>query len=339
VEVRASDAGCYMSRLTTRTAIVLAGAMLATSFQAAAQPTNQTVKTVGVLVPGRLDAQNEFHVFPNTLRKLGYREGGNLRFLVKEAGGNLDRLPLLARELVDARVHVIVAVNTPGSQAAINATREIPIVLTQVGDPVGSGLVANLARPGGNVTGVSNMIVRVAPKRLEILKEAVPSAKRIAVLFNPGDPVTSIQVRDVQSSAASLAVEVRFFPVSDLRELRVTFTQINAWQAHAGMWLVGQQHLFQAMAIKLAGQHKLPLMVGSQSDVVSGGLISYAADLAEIYQRTAAQVDRILKGMNPGDLPVEQATRFKLAINIKTAKTLGMTIPSSLLLRADAIVE
>lgn len=319
--------------------ILVAGAMLAASLQVTAQQTNQPVRSVGLLVPNRLDVQHQYPVFVETLRKFGYREGDNLRFLTKEAGGKLDRLPSLARELVDARVSVIVAFNTPGARAAIDATRQIPIVITQVGDPVSSGFVTNLARPGGNVTGVSNMVAGIAPKRMAILKEAVPSAKRIAVLFNPGDPITAQQVRDVQSSAAALAVEVRLFPVREPQELPETFTQIKAWQAHSAMWLAGQNQLFQAMTIKLAAQHKLPVMVGNAGEVVAGGFISYTTDAAEIFRRTAAQVDRILKGTKPGDLPVEQPTKFELAINLKTAKMLGLTIASSLLLRADQVVE
>ena len=319
--------------------VLVAGAMLAASLQVTAQQANQPVRSIGLLVPGSLQTQNEYPVFVETLRKLGYREGDNLRFLPKEAGGKLDRLASLARELVDARVDVIVAFNTPGARAAIDATRQIPIVITLVGDPVGSGFVTNLARPGGNVTGVSNMIAGLAPKRIQILKEAAPSAKRIAVLFNPGDPITAPQVRDVESSAAALAVEVRLFPIREPQELPDTFTQIMAWKAHSAIWLLGQHQLFQAMTIKLAAHHKLPVMVGNGGDVVAGGFISYTTDGAEIQQRTAAHVDRILKGGKPGDLPVEQPTKFELAINLKTAKMLGLKIAPSVLLRADRVVE
>lgn len=319
--------------------ILVAGAMLAASLQVTAQQTNQPVRSIGLLVPSRLQAMNEYPVFVETLRKLGYREGENLRLLAKEAEGKLDRLPSLARELVDARVGVIVAFNTPGAHAAIDATRQIPIVITHVGDPVGSGFVTNLARPGGNVTGVSNMAAGIAPKRMAILKEAMPSAKRIAVLFNPRDPITAPQVRDLESAAAALAVEVRLFPVREPQELPDTFTRIMAWKAHSAMWLFGQHQLFQAMTIRLAAQHNIPVMVANASDVEAGGLISYRTDDAEVNRRTAAHVDRILKGVKPGDLPVEQPTKFELAVNLKTAKMLGLTIESSVLLRADKVVE
>jgi putative ABC transport system substrate-binding protein len=211
--------------------------------------------------------------------------------------------------------------------------------MTQVGDPVGSGFVTNLARPGGNVTGVSNMIAGLAPKRMQILREAIPSAKRIAVLFNAGDPITKPQIRDLETSMITKGVDFRLFPVRKPDELSGTFNQIRAWNAHAAMWLIGQQQLFQAMTVRLAAQHNIPVMVGNTGDVRAGGLISYTNSLSESYRRTAAQVDLILKGKKPGDLPVEQATTFELAVNLKTARALGVTIPSTLLLRADYVVE
>lgn len=322
-----------LKALSARTLVAVS--LLAAAFQAGAQP----VRSVGLLVPSLLRAQNEFPAFVDTLRQLGYRDGENLRLVTKEAAGKLDRLPALARELVDARVEVIVAFNTPGARAAIDATRDIPIVITQVGDPVGSGFVTNLARPGGNVTGVSNMIAVLAPKRMQVLREAIPSARRIAVLFNPGDPITKPQIDDLEILAKSKSVDVRMFPMRRPDELAETFTQIMAWNAHAALWLLGQQQLFQAMTIELAARHKLPVMVGNAADVIAGGLISYSNNISEVYRRTAAQVDLILKGKRPGDLPVEQPTRFELTINLKTAKALGLTIPPALLLRADRVVE
>ena len=313
--------------------------LLAAAFQTIAQPAGQPVRTVGLLVPGTLQTQTDSFVLMSELRRLGYREPENLRLVRREAVGKFERLPSLARELVDARVEVIVAFNTPGVRAAIDATREIPIVMTQVGDPVGSGFVANLARPGGNVTGVSNRVAELAPKRMEVLRETLPFAKRIAVLFNPADPVTKPQVQHLEALRASIGVDFRFFPARRLDDFAETFGEVLAWQAHAAMWLNGQQQLFQAMTIKLATQHKLPVMVGSAGDVRAGGLISYTASAPETYRRTAALVDLILKGKKPGDIPVEQPTRFELAINLKAAKALGLTIPSSMLLRADHVVE
>jgi putative ABC transport system substrate-binding protein len=319
--------------------VLVAGTLLAAALQAIAQPPSQPVRSVGLLVPSLLQAQSDYPVFVNELRQLGYREGQNLRFLSKEAAGRLERLPSLARELVDARVEVIVAFNTPGVRAAIDATRDIPIVMTQVSDPVGSGFVKNLAKPGGNVTGVSIRSAELAPKRMQILREAIPSARRIAVLFNPGDPITKPQIADLETSGTASGVDIRLFPVRKPDELAESFTQISAWKAHAAMWLLGQTQLFQAMTIRLAAQHKLPVMVANTGDVRAGGLITYSANYPETYRRTAAQVDLILKGKRPGDLPVEQPTKFELAVNLKTARTLGLTIPNTLVQRADHVVE
>jgi putative ABC transport system substrate-binding protein len=179
----------------------------------------------------------------------------------------------------------------------------------------------------------------LAPKRVEVLREAIPSARRVAVLFNPGDPITKPQIGDLEILAKSKSVDLRMFPVRRLDELAETFTQIMAWNAHAALWLLGQQQLFQAATIELAARHKLPVMVGNAGDVRAGGLISYSNNLADVYRRTAAQVDLILKGKRPGDLPVEQPTRFELSINLTTAKALGLTIPPTLLLRTDHVIE
>jgi len=313
--------------------------LLVAALSAIAQPAGQPVRSVGLLVPNLLQAQSDYPAFMEALRKLGYREGQNLRLVTREAAGKLERLPSLARELVDARVELIVAFNTPGVRAAIDATREIPIVMTSVGDPVGSGFVTNLARPGGNVTGVSNMTSGLAPKRMQVLREAFPSARRIALLFNPGDPITKPQIRDLETLKTAKAVDVRFFPVRTTDELPDTFDQMLAWKANAGMWLNGQHQLFQAATVKLAARHNIPVMVGNTADVTAGGLMSYGNSVAEVHRRTAAQVDLILKGKAPGNLPVEQVSIFELAFNLKTAKALGVRIPSALLLRADYVVE
>jgi putative ABC transport system substrate-binding protein len=240
---------------------------------------------------------------------------------------------------VAARPDVIVALNTPGARAAIDATRQIPIVITSVGDPVGSGFVPNLARPGGNVTGVSNMVAELASKRLALLKEAVPRARRIAVMFNPDDPVTVPQLRDAARAGPALKVETRVFPVKAIEDLPETFKQMLAWRADAALWILGQQQAFQARSIELAANHRLPLMVAAPRNVEAGGLISYTFDPVELFSRTAVVVDRILKGAKPGDLPIEQPTKFELTINLKTARALGIAIPLPLLSQADRVIE
>jgi putative ABC transport system substrate-binding protein len=290
-------------------------------------------------MPQRVQIDPSYPAFVETLQSLGYHQDRNLRILLRSADGNLDRLPTLAAELVAARVDVIVAFNTPGARAAIQATKQIPIVMTRVGDPVGTGFVSSLARPGGNVTGVSVMVAELAPKRLALLKEVVPSAKRIAVMFNPDDPITGPQMRDAERAAPLLNVEIRPFPVRATTELPETFRHMLAWRADSALWLAGQHQGLQSRTIELAAKHRLPVMVGTRQDVEAGGLISYFPDVSEVYRRTAVYVDRILKGARPSDLPVEQPTKFELVINLTTARALGLTVPPSLRAQADRVVE
>ena len=324
--------------MTTRRQIVLAlgASALAMPFAALGQATAAPVRLIGVLTP--VDSPT-FPAFVDVLRGLGYEDGKNAKLLIRSANSNYERLPALARELVDAKVEVIVAINTPGARAAIDATKQIPIVIAEVGDPVGSGFVKNLSRPGGNVTGVTNMIGELASKRLSILHELVPGAQRIAVLLNPVDPVNEPQIRDVKQAAPKLGVEVRFFPVKAPANLPETFKAILAWRAKAAIWLLGQPLKFQPGTIALAREHRLPVMVASSYDVEAGGLISYRPDSSELYRRAATYVDKILKGAQPGQLPVERPTKFELVINLRTAKALGLKIPSSLLARAERVIE
>ena len=301
-----------------------------------AQATPPAVRRVGILTAVGLTT---YPVFVEALQRLGYEEGKNVQLLLRSAKADYTRLPALARELVDAKVELIVAINTPSAQAAIDATKTIPIVMTQVGDPVGSGFVTNMARPGGQVTGLSNMVADLGGKRLSILRELVPAAKRIAVLHNPVDPVTLPQIRDVKEVAAKLGVEVRFYPLKTPDELPEAFKTLLAWRAQGVIWLQGQQVQFQSSTIALAVTHKLPVMVGGTLDVVAGGLVSYSSDSAEIFRRTAAYVDKIFKGAKAGELPVEQPTRFELAINLKTAKAIGLKVPQSILIQATKVIE
>jgi len=310
-----------------RLLIIVATLLLVAPLAVKAQQTSPTVHTVRVLAPHDHYRDKEYSAFIETLRSLGYDQGRNLRLVFRSAEGKLDRLPALARELVDARVEVIVAINTPGSRAAIEATKQIPIVMAIVGDPVAMGFVSNLARPGGNVTGISNISRELAAKRLALVKEAVPAAKRIAAMFNPDDPLNALQMEDLRRAAPALKVGIRFFPVKTPGELSETFKRIVAWRAEAALWLSGQSQALQPAAVKLATTYRLPVMGTQRADVEAGGLMSYAPDDVELFRRTATYVDRILKGSKPGDLPVELPTRFVLAINAKTAKALGVTIP------------
>ena len=315
----------------------LAVLLLAACPVAHAQPATQVVPTIGILTPHQGDPAQP--VFFESLRKLGYQDGKNVRISIRSAESNYERLPALAKELVEAKVDVIVAINTPGAAAAIRATKSIPIVMAIVGDPVGTGFVSNLACPGGNVTGISNMSGEIAAKRLSILKELVPGTKRIALLNNPVDPVNAPQLKDTAQAAPRLGIEIKAFPVKTAVDLAETFKQMLVWRADSALWLSGQASLFQAGTIELAAKHRLPVMVASHVNVQAGGLVSYFADQSELYRRTAIYVDKILKGAKPGDLPVEQPSKLELAINLKTAKALGLVVPQSIMVRADHVVR
>lgn len=326
-----------MGRIASRILIGTAGLVLAASFGAAAQTV--TGHRVGVLVPQPLPLGWEEKAFREALRDLGYREGVNLFIDIRSANGKLDQLPMIASELVRSGVHVIVALNTPGTRAAIGATRTVPIVMAEVGDPVATGFVSNLARPEGNVTGVSNMCGELAAKRLSLLREAVPGARRIAVMLNPDDPITAPQIKDAERAAPLLGVEVRFFPVRMAAEVDVAFERVRAWRANAAMWLCGQQFALERRSASLTPKHGLPVMSYRSDAIRSGAVLSYAPDRQDLMRRAATYVDKILKGAKPADLPVDQPTTLELVVNLKAARALGIAIPETVLLRADRIVE
>ena len=302
---------------------------------AGAQPT--TSPRVGVLVPQ--PSGWEERAFRETLSGLVYSDGVNIILDVRSAEGQLARLPSLASELVRSGPHVIVAVNTPGTQAVIAATKTIPIVMVAVGDPVATGFVTNLARPEGNVTGVSSLCGELAAKRLSLLKEAVPTARRIAVMLNPNDPITTPQMKDAERAAPLIGIEVRFFSARTAVELDTVFELMLKWRPGAVMWLCGQQAALERRTMNLAQKYKLPVMPYQVQQVNAGGLIAYATNSADLSRRAAIYVDRILKGAKPANLPVEQPTRFDLVINLRVAKALGLTVPQSLLLRANEVIQ
>jgi putative ABC transport system substrate-binding protein len=297
----------------------------------------QKVYRVGVLTPSASQWQPD--VFRQALRDLGYQEPSNLTLFVRDAGGHLDALPRLATELVRDKVDVLVAVNTPGTRAAIAATKTTPIVMSVVRDPLATGFVTNLSRPGGNVTGVSNLNREITAKRLQLLREAVPHLARVGVLLHPDDPITAPQLKDTEAAAAQLGVDARFFPVRNVEELHGAFATMVKWRAQAVLRLAGQAFALSKPTVELALKHALPTMLLTKDDVALGALMSYDADRAELFRRTAHFVDKILKGAKPGELAVEQPTKFELSINIKTANAIGLTVPSSVLLRADHIIE
>jgi putative ABC transport system substrate-binding protein len=278
--------------------------------------------------------------FLGAMRSLGYVEKQNLVFSERYAEGKVDRLGALAKELIGSGCDVLLASTTPGNLAAKAAARTLPIVMVLIADPVGAGIVPNLQKPGGNITGVTNIIAELAGKRLEFLKEIVPNASRVAVFLNSNDQNVPLQMRYAEAAARNLKIDLK--PVVEIRmpsDLKAAFDTA----AQAGVQ--GVLRLIDPLAFTLrqqtaalAVQYRLPMMHVLREDVEAGGLAAYGADVAEQYRRAATFVDKILKGARPGDLPVEQPTKFELVVNQKAARAIGLTIPQSVLLRADAVV-
>jgi putative ABC transport system substrate-binding protein len=316
------------------------GAVLAVPLGAEAQPPSKPVRVarVGVLNYAASD-DTVVNDFRDGLRDLGYVEGQNLAITYRWADGSLDRLPELARELVMSNVDVIIAIG-PAVWAAKRATTKIPIVIAFSGDPVGNGVVSNLARPGGNVTGFSYMSTELAAKRLELLNRTFPGNNRIAILYNPDEPATTLEMRETEATARAIGATLQKLATRHPRELAQAFsTAVHERAAAVLVFTHGFAVLNRGRIIELAARERLPTMYGWRDFVHEGGLMSYGPNIQVIVRKAASYVDRIIKGEQPGALPVEQPSTFELVINLKTAKALGLTIPPSLLLRADQIIE
>jgi putative ABC transport system substrate-binding protein len=328
-----------VTRLFTAVVLLLLAAPLAT---ATAQPPEK-VPRVGYLSPGSPSEpfrQRRFEAFRQGLRELGYVEGQNIAIESRWAEGKYDRYPALAADLVRLKVDVIVAVGGRASEVAKHATRTIPIVMSVVIDPLGSGLVASLARPGGNVTGISLMTPDLVGKQLEVLKEVVPKVSRVALLWNPDNPGSAAQLREAEAAARALGVRLQILAARDPQEIDSAFAAMTRGRAAALVVLADAILLNQRRQIaELAAERRLPAVYGPSEHAEAGGLMAYSANLLDLERRAATYVDKILKGAKPADLPVQQPTKFELVINLKTAKALGLTIPPSLVLRADQVIE
>ena len=297
-------------------------------------------RRIGVLLVVFSPESKEVQQFRQGLRDAGYVEGRDVVIEWRSAGGDYARVPELAVDLVQRKVDVIVVESTVAAQAVKRATSTIPIVMAVVADPVGSGLVANLAHPGGNVTGLSMMTLELTAKRLQLLKEAIPRVARVAVLWNPDTPYHPKAIQELKAAAPSLSMQLTFVSVRRPEEIGPAFSTINRARAQALYVLDDPVFATHRMTlIKLASKARLPAISGQRDFADEGGLMSYGANFGDLFRRSAGYTDKILKGAKPGDLPIEQPVKFELVFNLKTAKALGLVIPQSLLARADEVVR
>jgi len=319
----------------------LAGALVAAPLAAEAQQTGK-VWRIGYLgtTPPTGATLPVWDAFVQELRRRGYIEDQNLLLERRYSGGKPERFADFASEFVRLNVDLIVAGSTPAAKAAKQATNEIPIVAVSVGDPIGSGLIASLARPGGNVTGVSSQASELGGKGLALLHEIAPHASRIAVLWNPSVPPHLPSLREVEMAARALKMDVHPHEVRTADDLDTAFAAIVSERAMGLMQFDYQVTVVHRQRLlEFAAQHRLPALYPTRHYVDEGGLVYYGPSLADLFRQAAVYVDKILKGAKPSDLPMQQPTKFELVINLKTAKALGLTIPPSLLLRADQVIE
>jgi putative ABC transport system substrate-binding protein len=305
--------------------------------QATAQPPK--VWRIGYLAPGMPDDEPLLQAFLQGLRALGYIEGQNIVIEHRTAEGQFDTLPALAKELARLKVDVIVAPTTPVARAAKGATTSIPVVFTIVSDPVGSGLVTSFSHPGGNVTGMTDMDVDLAGKRLDLLKQLLPRLKRVGALGYPADKVWEPEWKEAQEAARRLRIDIVPVLITAPNDLEIAFVALNR---RVEALLVAPQAFFavhRRSIIELASRSRLPAIHERRVFPEGGALMSYGPNYAALLRKTARHVDKILKGTEPADLPVEQPTEYELVINLKTAKALGLTIPQSILARADEVIR
>jgi len=301
------------------------------------------VPRIGFLTGNLAASPHVVEAFRQGLRDLGYVEGRNVVIEYRDAQGKFERLPARAAELVALKVDVIVAGGTPQALAAKQATKTVPIVFAAAGDPVTSGLVTSLARPGGNVTGFTGLGPELVGKGLERLKQAVPGVNRVAVLWQPGGQGEGTEkdiLKEADVAARALGVRLQFVEARGPEDFDRAFSDMTTGRAGALTVLVSPMFFGERRRlVDLAAKTRLPTVFPWREYVDAGGLMAYGADLADLFRRAATYVDRILKGAKPGDLPIEQPTKYELIINLKTAKALGLTIPPSLLQRADQVIE
>jgi len=300
----------------------------------------EKVAHIRVIAVSVSEQSDEAMAFRQGLRDAGHAEGRDVIIDWWFGSGRYDRVPEAVADLAQRKPDLIVVESTPAALAAKRATSTVPIVMALVSDPVGAGLVASLARPGGNVTGLTNQTVDLAAKRLQLLKEAIPGARRVVVMFNPETRPNRTMISRIKEAAPGIGVQLKFISVRDAEELRSAFSGLDRSNVDAlfivdDAFMTSQGEEFLQLGMKA----RLPLVYAHKPLARKGVLLSYAVDHPALFRRAAGYVDRILKGAKPGDLPVEQPTKFELVINLQTAKALGLTIPQSLLQRADEVIQ
>ena len=317
---------------------VIAGLAAAWPLAARAQTPAGKIYRLGFLQPGK-PPEPLVEALRERLKELGYREGHNIAYEYRWAEGKNERLVELAKELVDVKVDVITTLSTPAALAAKNVTKTIPIVFTGVGDPVGAGVVPSLSHPGGNVTGISTLATELSAKRLELLKEIVPNAAPVAMVWNDTNPSMVLSAREAQNAADRLDLNLQSIGVHDLISFDAAFATIKSSKFNALLTLVDpftREH--RQRIVDFAAQRRLPAIYEAREFVDAGGLVSYGPSLPALQRRAADYVSMIFKGGKPADIPIEQPTKFELIINLKTARELGLTIPPTVLARADELI-
>ena len=314
------------------------GAMIvALSFPAEAQPQAKVLR-IGYLSSSFASVRTE--AFRQGLREIGYVEGKNITIEYRDAEGKIERYSDLASDLVSLKVDVIFTVGTPGAMAAKNATKTIPIVFTSVGDPVGIGLVASLARPGGNITGLSTLAPDLSGKALELLKETVPKLSHVAVVWNPDNPGKTSSLKETEVAARALRLQLQSLEVRGPNDIEPAFQA--ARRERAGALIVLRDVVVSSQTkriVELTLKNRLPAIYNDRGFVDAGGLMSYGPNIDDLFHRAGTYVGKILKGTKPADLPVEQPMKFEFIINLKTAKQIGLTIPPNVLVRADRVIR
>jgi len=320
-------------------ALILIGSLIICSSAEAQQA--QNVPRIGFLSLNPASVQKDrIEAFGEALRKLGYVDGQNIKIDYRYADGKPDRLRELAAELVALKANVIVTSGNSATGPAKDATKTIPIVMMNDSDPVGQGDIASLARPGGNITGLSSVGFDLADKRMELLKEIVPTLSRLAVLRDLTNRAAEVSEKEIEPTARALKLQIQWFDLAGLEDFDGRFQAVTKWRADGLVTGGGPLMVrYRKRIIEFVAKNKLPAIYTRPEFVADGGLLSYSASVLDLTRRSATYVDKILKGAKPADLPVEQPTKFELAINLKTAKQIGLTIPPNVLARADRVIK